>query len=291
MTTHRKKPTDEVWPSMSTLAGNTLASPALTNWAIDTTAVRTVSTLDAIVRLADTDVGAAIRHIKEIRWSRPHGELSASERGTFLHTVFENWLHGVAAPPVPPHLVGQLQSSIDRLYEWFVENKPEMISSEAVIMNERVVAAGRYDAVVLFRAGPLAGQVVLLDLKTKSESTTARGYPVKPYGDSVCLQMAGYRWAQRYADFEPRTQEGNTHKYGGRVYLLSPAEKESLKSTEELWGRSCEDLETAVVLLTPDWCQTFVVDTGPDVLEYLKAVRAAWQWKFIDSADRVAAPS
>jgi len=158
------------------------------------------------------------------------------------------------------------------------------------VFNTEVPAAGRFDGVVTFEAGAHAGDTFLIDLKTKGESKTARGYDQRLYGDSLALQLAGYRYASHYATFEPRVQGekgASRRKYGGRVYLLNETEKEALGDTAEMWGRPGKDLRTAAVLLTPDWCRTHEVDTGPDVLDAMKAVRAAWQWKYVDSADRV----
>lgn len=286
----RKSPSDVVFPSMSTLAGNTLASPALENWAIEATAQRVVEQMGTLAHRAVDDPGGTIEEIKGLRFARPDGQMTASQRGTFLHEVLENWLHGEAAPKVPPGLESQLQPSIDALAEWMRTNRPRMIASEQAVYNDHVGAAGRFDGVLAFEAGPHAGVTGLIDLKTKGESKTARGYDQKVYGDSVALQLAGYKYAEHYATFKPRTQGekwAEKRKYGGRVYLLNDAERGVLGRTEDLWGMRGEEMRTFVILLTPDWCRTHEIDTGPDVLDALKAVRAAWQWKFVDSNDRV----
>ncbi len=278
----RKSVKDTVMPSMSTLAGNVLASDPLMNWAINESVERMVFNMGSLVRMEPAE---AIEWGKNCRFTATPGYMSPAERGTFIHEVMECWLQGVAGPDVPAAHADQLQPLIDRLAEWFITNKPQLIATEEVVFNTAIGAAGRYDLVCKFGAGPLAtGHTYLCDLKTKDKSTTARGYDVKPYADSVSLQLAGYRWSDKQATFPPRVQgEGKRWLYGGRVYLTNEAELEACQSTEEVWGVSSQDLRTCVALVTPAWSRTFIAETGPEVFAALAAVKQSWQWKFVDS--------
>ena len=287
----RKSPSDIVHPSASTLAGNVLHSGALENWMIEETAERTVGNLGTLAHMAARNPAEAIEWIKSSRFAeRDPNYMSPAERGTFVHSVMECWMEGVAGPEVPPQFAHQLQPLIDRLAEFFVENKPQPIAQEQVVYNTTVGTAGRFDLLCRFGAGPWAdGHAYLVDAKTKDKSTTKRGYDVKPYGDSVALQLAAYKWADKVATFEPRVQGADKRwLYGGRVYLANQHELEACTSFDETFGVNQTELQTGVVLITPDWYRLHRVHTGPDVLESLAAVKKAWEWKYLTSKDAVA---
>lgn len=288
----RRAPSDMMFIGASTVGGGVLASPALTNWAIEETAKRTVANLGT---LAHMDPFEAKDWIESCRWESDPGQLTAAQAGTFLHEVLECWMHGEAAPPVAPGLEAQLQPRIDRLAEWMRANRPELVSSEIPVYNFAAQVAGRFDLVCRFTAGTLANehgtdQRWLLDMKNKESATTKRGYDHKPYADSVALQLAAYRWASHYATFPPRTVGADGKQkyiYGGRTYLLNQSEIDQLGETRNLWGCTSEELLTAVLMVTPAWARTFPVDTGPDVLEAVKSVRNAWEWRYFGSKDRI----
>jgi hypothetical protein len=282
----RRSPNDRRFLSHSSL-GKVLASEILENWAISKTAEVTIENLGTLAHMAKDDPEEAKRFIRECRFQkRPGTNLTEAQRGTFLHSVFENWLCGVAAPPVPAGEEWLLQPMIDQLTTWMQLHRPEAVAVELVVYNLAAETAGRGDAWLRFGAGPIrekfgADTVWHCDLKTAADPRTGRGNDKRPYADSVGLQLAGGRWAEKHAPFEPRIKN---ERGIGRQYLLNDAEEATLLDLAELVGAP-EEMRTAVIHLTPEWGRTFPIETGEKVLERLKDVRGGWAWQKLEAND------
>lgn len=282
----RKKPSDIVHPSMSTLP-KVLHSGALESWGFTQTAKNTVANLG---RLAAMSVEEAEKWVTDARWQRPDGLMRAADRGTYLHTVLEHWMEGATPPDPPAEHEAYLRPFINQLYSWMVEYQPKMVLSEAAVFSTVTHTAGRGDLWVTF-PNHTGDQVWLLDAKTK-EDRTARGHETKPYGDSEAIQLAGYRYATHRMTFPPRVKGESWQdrkQYGGRAYLLNEAEVAASQPMSEIVGDPAE-LRTAVLLLTPERALIYEIDTGPEVFEAFKAVRAAWTWSYETSNNVVSAP-
>ena len=65
---------------------------------------------------------------------------------------------------------------------------------------------------------------------------------------------------------------------GARNYLLNTAEREHLAPLSDTLGDPNE-IGTLVLMVTPDWARMFPVETGRDVLEWVKAIAAAGNGK------------
>lgn len=272
----RKAPNDEVFVSASTVASKVLANPILENWGIEATAKWVLDNLGTVNQIAATDYDAALQRIKNARFegTQEAGPLRATDRGTKLHEVIEHWLVGENRPTLTPAEDEQLGPYINEISTWFIENKPQPVAIEQAVFNDYAKVGGRFDMALRFGAGPLAGdRIWLCDTKTKSQSVTARGMDQKPYGDAVAPQLAAYRWAEWSATFPPRVQTR-----GARNYLLNKTERENLAPLSDILGDP-EDIGTLVLMVTPEWSKMFPVETGREVLEWVKNIAAAGDGK------------
>ena len=268
----RKAPNDEVFISASTVASKVLANPVLENWSIEATAKWVIENMGSLAHIAATDPEAAFERVKSARFeaSGEKGPLRATERGTKLHEVIEHWLIGEDRPTLSAAEDEQLSPYINEISAWFVENRPEPIAIEQAVFNDYAKVGGRFDMALKFRAGPLAGdRIWLCDTKTKNSSVTARGYDQKPYGDAVSPQLASYRWAEWATTFPPRMQTR-----GSRAYLLNATEREHLVPLSDTLGDP-EEMGTLVLMVTPEWARMFPVETGREVLDWVKSISAA----------------
>ena len=107
-----------------------------------------------------------------------------------------------------------------------------------------------------------------------TRSRTKRGYPVKPYSD-VALQLAAYRWAESawaHPEWQPRIA-----RKGTRSYYLHPDERtQALMPLEDIVGPALE-IETGVLMVTPENAKWFPIDTDRQVLDWVKAtVQTYW---------------
>lgn len=272
----RKAPNDETFLSASTVASKVLANPVLENWTVEATAKWVIENMGSLAHMATTDPDAAFQRVKNARFeaSAEKGPLRATDRGTKLHEVIEHWLVGENRPTLTAAEDEQLGPYITEISTWFVENKPEPIAIEQAVFNDYAKVGGRFDMALKFRAGPLASERIwLCDTKTKNSSVTARGFDQKPYGDAVSPQLAAYRWAEWSATFPPRVQTR-----GARNYLLNTSEREHLAPLSDTLGDPNE-IGTLVLMVTPEWSRMFPVETGREVLEWVKAIAAAGNGK------------
>lgn len=267
----RKKPNDAMYLSGSTLP-KIPASPVLEKWTREAIADGVVTNMGTLAHLAKENPEAAVRRIAQIHWetTKPDGPLSAAECGTMVHAFMEAWLLGQPTPECKPDEWEQVAPFVNNLAEWMADWKPEPVLVEAVVFNHYALVAGRMDAMVRFRNGPLAdGKPKLIDLKCKMKAYTNRGYPQKPYGDTVAPQLTGYKWAEGLwtAPQEPRI---NTRK--SRHYLLSAEERAQLVPLSDVTGCAAEEIDTHIIQVTPLSTRVFEIESGPEQLEFVKAI-------------------
>ena len=147
----------------------------------------------------------------------------------------------------------------------FLEDfRPEFLMSEATVFNRTESYAGTLDFIARIRSSgdqlenAGATRTLIGDIKT--------GKGVYP---EVALQLAAYRHAEMAAIWRPRRME----KFRRRYYLLSEAEREMAVPVPEV--------DTGLVIhITPDHCDAYPVDCGPDIYRAFLFVLEAARWQF-----------
>lgn len=148
-----------------------LDKPALRNWYADEAAKRAVNEWDRIAELPITE------RLEYIKYGARDKVRAAALRGTQIHTLGEQVLHG-EAPDVPPEHVGPVEAYARFLDKWDVTP----IASETPLAHTVHGYGGTAD--VWCTVGKRDNAVVLLDVKTG-----------KGIYDEVGLQLAAYRYS------------------------------------------------------------------------------------------------
>lgn len=172
---------------VTTLLGNGMPKPALPYWSAKMVAEYIANNYDDIGSMLARNSESAIKHLKMVPWT--HRDKAAT-RGTDVHKIAEEIIHG-RETQVEVEIAEYVKGYIDWVDEW----DPEPILTEKVIGNRTNWYAGTFDAILLFKKGPLAGKTYLCDWKTSSGV----------YGE-MAMQLAAYEKAEFYLD-----DEGNEH--------------------------------------------------------------------------------
>lgn len=171
-------------PGVTTIVGGGLPKPALIDWAANTTVDYAIDHWDELTAKAPS-----VR-MKELKGARYAEKDTAARRGTQVHKLAERLVAGEAVP-VPAGLEGHVQSYVRFLDDFDVEP----ILTEAVIVSHEHRYCGTLDLIadLLDVEQPGGGRVRwLLDVKTTRSGV---------YGETA-LQLAGYRYADRWVDDE-----------------------------------------------------------------------------------------
>lgn len=164
-------------PGVTTLIGDGLPKPALTNWAARTVAEHCYANRS---EMATWDEARFVDDAKASPW---RDRDRAARRGTEVHAIAEQ-LAGELEVDVPDELAGH----VDQYLAFVHDHRPEYVALEAPVFSRQHRYGGTFDAVAHVPAlGPGA---TLLDLKTSRSG---------PFGE-VALQLAAYRWADIYLD-------------------------------------------------------------------------------------------
>jgi hypothetical protein len=159
---------------VTTIIGNGIPKPALTNWAAKQAATFAADNLETLAAL---DRDARIDLVKGSPW---RDRDAAARRGTEVHRLAEQIMNGVEVD-VPEALVGHVDS-----YMAFLDDfNPDPVLIEAVVGHRAHKWMGTLDLVAR-----IGGQTMLMDIKT-----TRSGI----YGETA-LQLAAYRFAEFYLD-------------------------------------------------------------------------------------------
>jgi hypothetical protein len=266
--------------SVTTIIG-ALDKPALVPWAAIETATAAVRNLDTWRSIQQSSGDQeAIDWLKGARFRGGKDQLSATELGTVVHGLAEAYAltghrpteadarEAVAArkkstkatveaeTPTVMAMVGQF----DR---WCDEFQPSYQAAEVTVYSPRYGYAGTCDAFLTVDGIPF-----IADYKTSRKSTGGDGKRTGPYPE-VALQLAAYRYAELAAIWRPRRFE----KYRRRYYLLGQAEKEM--------GVPVPEVETGLVIhITPEHCDAYPVECGPEVHTAFLYVLEAARWAF-----------
>lgn len=169
-TWHQYLDGDHELPGVTTILNAVLAKPALVGWAARLSAEYVVDHWDELTSMAPSE------RLKAVRGATDRTSRSAMARGTRIHEMGEQLVHGIAVD-VPDELVGPVDAYARYLDTWHVVP----IAVESTVASRRYQYAGTLDLV----ATDVRGVPFLGDIKTGSGV----------YSD-VALQLAAYRYAE-----------------------------------------------------------------------------------------------
>jgi hypothetical protein len=249
--------------SVTTIIG-TLDKPALLYWAAEQTANAAIDNLATWqAMLADRGRDEAVKWLRDARFRRPKRLLSATDLGTVVHAVCEEYAltgtkpdrdyvadlvrqHGDNTTDVEgeTNLIGRMLQQFDG---WLQRFTPAYQATEVCVYNPTYGYAGTADAFLTIDGIRFIG-----DYKTTREHLDSRGQPKTPYTE-VALQLAAYRHAEAAAVWRPR----RTEKFRRRYYLLSPAEMALAQPVPEVDSGIC-------IHITPESCEAYPVTCGTE---------------------------
>lgn len=156
---------------------------------------------------------------------------------------------------------------LDQFDGWCQRFQPQYEAAEMTVYAPRFGYAGTCDAFLT-----VGGTRFVVDYKTSKKSVDARGKATSPYPEQVALQLAAYRYAEFAAAWAPRRME----QFRRRYYLLGEAERAMSVAVPEV--------DTGLVIhITPEHCEAWPMECGPDVHEAFLYVVEAARWLFQSS--------
>ena len=260
---------DERHWSVTTIIG-CLDKPALLYWAAEQTAVAAVNsarTLEA--RVEEEGVDTVVKWLRDARFRRDRTQRTAAELGTEVHAACEAY----ALTGQRPDVDAEVQPFLDQFDRWAQEFQPVYQAAEVTVYSPSYGYAGTCDAFLT-----VGGVRCIVDYKSSRKSFDNRGNPTTPYPE-VALQLAAYRHAELAAVWRPRRME----QYRRRYYLLGQAEREMAVPVPEV--------DTGLVIhITPDHCDAYPVECGPDIFEAFLFIQEAARWQFQTSKSVIGRP-
>lgn len=274
----KEQPDDlRLW-SVTTLIG-ALEKPALLYWAAEQSALAAVSVAKTLAQRVEEDgEEEVVKWLRDARFRRPKGVLSAASLGTCAHQACEEYaLTGVR--PTTGRLteivrqeagekfdgmaaeIPVLNQMLDQFDGWLQRAQPSYQAAEVTVYHPTYGYAGTCDGFLT-----VDGYRAIIDYKTSRTGFDAKGNAKGPYPEAA-LQLAAYRWAEHAAVWRPRRIE----KYRRRYYLLSDAERGQAVPVPEVDGG-------LVIHLTPDHCEAFMVRCDERVHEAFLYVMEASRW-------------
>lgn len=264
--------------SVTTIIG-CLDKPALLYWAAEQTALAAVSVANSLPsRIAEDGEEETVKWLRDARFRRPKGRLSAASLGTCAHQACEEYaLTGVRPDRARvAEIIRQeggakfdgvdneapvLERMLDQFDGWLARFQPEYQAAEVTVYSPKFGYAGTADGFLT-----IDGMRAIIDYKTSREGFDKRGNAKGPYPE-VGLQLAAYRWAECAAVWRPRRIE----KFRRRYYLLSDAERERAAPVPEVDAG-------LVIHITPDHCEAFPVRCDERIHEAFLYVIEASRW-------------
>lgn len=189
-------------PGVTTLLGDGIPKPALTNWAANVTAEYAVDHWDELTKLGPS---ARLSKLQKARYADRD---AAANKGTRVHQLAEQLAAGKAVK-VPDDLTGHVESYVAFLDQW----EPSFLLLEAVVMSHHHGYAGTLDAAAEFDPQQLLDAGIAehdLELAATLGQLIDTGAPALAILDTktsrsgifgeTALQLAGYRYADVYVD-------------------------------------------------------------------------------------------
>lgn len=266
-----EKPNDDdarMW-SVTTING-CLAKEGLIYWAAEQTATCAVDQLATVqAMVSDGDRADVIKWLRDARFRRPKGERTAADLGAAVHEACEQF----ALTGTRPEVDDDVAPFLDQFDAWCDKFQPVYEAAEVTVYSPQYGYAGTCDAFL-----SVDGVRFIVDYKTSKKSYDARGKPTGPYPE-VALQLAAYRHAEMAAVWRPRRME----QFRRRYYLLGEAEKAMAVPVPEV--------DTGLVIhITPEHCDAYPVECGPEIHESFLFVLEAARWQFQTSKSVIGLP-
>lgn len=267
--------------SVTTIIG-ALDKPALVYWAANETAKAALAFRDTWASIEESSGTAeAEKWLAGARYRAGKDLLSAASLGTACHAMCERYALTGERPTdddlrsaIAAECKGQkktidaelatLRQMVGQFDRWCDEFQPTYQAAEVTVYSPTYAYAGTCDAFLTVDGVRFIG-----DYKTSRKSADGQGKKTGPYPE-VALQLAAYRFAEMAAVWRPRRFE----KFRRRYYLLGPAEREMAVPVPEV--------DTGLVIhITPEHCDAYPVECGPEIHEaflfVLEAARFAFQ--------------
>ena len=260
---------DERHWSVTTILG-CLKAEGLLYWTAEEAAKAAVNSAASLqARIEEEGRQAVIKWLRDARFRRAKGERTAAELGTEVHAACESY----ALTGQRPDVDAEVQPFLDQFDRWAQEFQPVYQAAEVTVYSPSYGYAGTCDAFLT-----VGGVRCIVDYKSSRKSFDNRGNPTTPYPE-VALQLAAYRHAELAAVWRPRRME----QYRRRYYLLGAAEREMAVPVPEV--------DTGLVIhITPDHCDAYPVECGPDIFESFLFIQEAARWQFQTSKTVIGRP-
>lgn len=260
---------DERHWSVTTILG-CLKAEGLLYWTAEEAAKAAVNSAASLqARIEEEGREAVIKWLRDARFRRAKGERTAAELGTEVHAACEAY----ALTGQRPDVDAEVQPFLDQFDRWAQEFQPVYQAAEVTVYSPSYGYAGTCDAFLT-----VGGVRCIVDYKSSRKSFDNRGNPTTPYPE-VALQLAAYRHAELAAVWRPRRME----QYRRRYYLLGAAEREMAVPVPEV--------DTGLVIhITPDHCDAYPVECGPDIFESFLFIQEAARWQFQTSKTVIGRP-
>ena len=260
---------DERHWSVTTILG-CLKAEGLLYWTAEEAAKAAVNSAASLqARIEEEGRQAVIKWLRDARFRRAKGERTAAELGTEVHAACEAY----ALTGQRPDVDAEVQPFLDQFDRWAQEFQPVYQAAEVTVYSPSYGYAGTCDAFLT-----VGGVRCIVDYKSSRKSFDNRGNPTTPYPE-VALQLAAYRHAELAAVWRPRRME----QYRRRYYLLGQAEREMAVPVPEV--------DTGLVIhITPDHCDAYPVECGPDIFESFLFIQEAARWQFQTSKTVIGRP-
>lgn len=238
---------------------NALDKPALLYWAAEETAKAAVQQASYLaMRIEKEGSDTVVKDLRDARFRKPKGMRSATELGTAVHDALEQ----LALTGRFPEVDDEVRPFIEQADKWMQKFQPVYEAAEMTVYNTTYGYAGTLDAIAT-----IDGVRFLLDYKSTRKSVDSQGKLTTPYPEQVGLQLAAYRYAEYAATWRPRRYEYQRRRY----YLLGQSERNDAKPVPEV--DSC-----LVIHLTPDHCEAFPINAGPEARDAFLYTLECFRW-------------
>lgn len=232
---------------------------------------------------------AAVKWLRDAMNRRPKDRLSSRDLGTVVHALCEDYaltgirpdqdrveheIRAAGEASVNVDLEAPVANAmLDRFDGWLQRFTPSYQATEVVVYNTQYGYAGTCDAFLT-----IDGVRFIADYKTTREPRDGKDKPKTPYPE-VALQLAAYRYAQDAAVWRPRRTEIRWRRY----YLLSEAERALAVPPPEVDAGLC-------IHITPEACEGYPVECGPNVFDAFLYIQEAARWHLQDSKKAIGKP-
>lgn len=236
-------------------------SEPLVNWAVGQTATYAVDKQDAWMPLARADRDAAIRVLKDARWTSSG---KAKARGTDIHKAAEQLALGQT-----PEVADGIFPYVEQYSRFLREHRPVFEMAEAPVYNPEVGYAGTLDGIVR-----MGGKRLVTDIKTTEHAPDSD--KMRPPFSEVALQLVAYRRAQHVGLLSEMRYAG-----GKRYYIFNPdGHHERLPETD---GAVC-------IVVSPYDYMVIPVRTDEVVWRHFRHVMECARWQVIVSRNLFGPP-